>query len=42
VLGAPASIMGSELPQIPSVGLRPFALPQSYAAGFLMYNTGAS
>jgi len=32
VLGAPASIMGSERPQFPSRGLRPFALPHSHAA----------
>jgi hypothetical protein len=27
VLGAPASIIGSELPQLPAYGLRPLALP---------------
>jgi hypothetical protein len=37
VLGAPASIMGSELLQGHLLGLRPFALPRPNAAGCLMY-----
>jgi hypothetical protein len=33
VLSAPASLIGSELPLAIVAGLRPFALPRSYAQG---------
>jgi hypothetical protein len=40
VLVTPASIIGSEFPLVPSMGLRPFALPHPDAAGAVLCTLG--
>jgi hypothetical protein len=40
VLGAPASLIGSEFPLVPSMGLRPFALPRPVTKSYSLRVAG--